>query len=482
MIYVPVRPVVFKNYANQNPLEGVEVHVDDETYISDIDGTAYIRKREAFTATARLEGFGAATFSLNESSTDTSAMTVFVYPYVDVTFIVRNYYFYVYGGLQQDATVIFNGEEKTTGQDGTVTFRAFYGTYPVEVFVHEDKKTGLYLEIGTSDEVCPVSVEVLLDNIKPVPEDGSMMLHVTHPGNSIDVSYISDSAFTVDWGDGVTQTLGAGDTQINHIYTIAEATHLIKLINCEGVRDFRITQGGNIAALWTIGNSLFVPDSFAGNPYLVYVGRDIFKNAVGKTSLSAFFKYCEHLKILEDGIFDGLVNVTDISEIFMYAKLTRLPAHCFADMVNLINLNYCFYSSAIGIFDEDLFRDCRKISQVGSAFAANTKVEHIKRGVLPVETDQIIANTSNTFYECSNLKTLYIPASITTMGNNFVLNCPLLQYIEMESETPPTMSSSALSTAIFYIYVPDAAVNVYKVATNWNKLANRILPVSQKPA
>jgi hypothetical protein len=64
------------------------------------------------------------------------------------------------------------------------------------------------------------------------------------------------------------------------------------------------------------------------------------------------------------------------------------------------------------------------------------------------------------------------------------LNCPLLEYIEMESDTPPTLNSSTFNGAntTFVIYVPDSAVNDYKDATGWIGYADRILPVSQKPA
>jgi hypothetical protein len=217
----------------------------------------------------------------------------------------------------------------------------------------------------------------------------------------------------------------------------------------------------------------------------VYAGGDILKNAVTKTEINSFFLNCTHLKWIEDGIFDGLVNVTVMSETFGYAtNLTRLPAHCFADMTNLINVAYCFYMSAIEAFDDDLFRDCRKIQYLDYLFSGNTKVGHIGRGILPVETDQPITSTDYAFNACSNLKTLYIPASITVMGNNFARNCALLQYVEMESETPPSLSSNAFdgTNSTFVIYVPNAAVDAYKGATNWNAYAERILPVSQKPA
>jgi hypothetical protein len=489
LIYVPVRPVVFRNAANSNPLEGVVVHVDNETYISDVDGTAYIRKREAFTATGTLEEFGNATFSMNESSTDTAAVTVYVYPYVDVELIVKSSGVFVggTGTFVQGATVIFNGETKMTDLNGIVTFRASYGRYNYEIFLHEDKKTTGALQVYTADTKGQIlNLAVDLNDIRPVLDGESIIFHGFHSNPNFYLVCTSDSAFTVDWGDGTTQTLGpASNAQIIHSYPpINNIVHLIKLIDCEGVTSFYGQSYSYIAALWTIGNSKVIP-ALSSSSYLIYIGRDVFGNLMSTTSLSGAFQNATNLAQLEDGIFDGLVSVQSIRQTFTKAtSLKRLPAHCFADMLNLQDLYSCFESSGIEEPDDDLFRDHRKISVLHYAFRNCPNLKHVKRGVLPLETDDPITQISYTFYGCSKLETIYIPASIAALGEYLLYGCSSLQYIEMESETPPTLAAYTFYNAspAFVVYVPDVAVDTYREATNWNSYADKILPVSQKPA
>jgi hypothetical protein len=494
LIYVPVRPVVFKNVTNNNPLEGVVVHVDNETYISDVDGTAYIRKREAFTATGILEDFGNATFSMNESSTDTAAITVSVYPYVDVEFIVRTSgVFLTNGTFLPGVTVIFNGETKMTDIKGAVAFRASYGTYDYEVFLHEDNKTtGRFSVATTTIKGYLLNVPVAIDDIKPVLDGSTMMLHVYHSNLSIAFSYMADSAFTIDWGDGETQTLeptsGTSMKSASHTYSINQSIRLLKLIGCEGVSYFLPTASSPqycfITALWTIGNSKY-NYSFQENSNLVYLGIDTFKNAVSLTSLNGCIRSCYNLKYLPDGIFDGLVNVTTAIHAISYTRgLPRLPAHLFADMVNLQSVCSCLTETHVEEFDNDLFRNHRKINDISSLFQDSKKVKHIGRGVLPIETDAPITTTAQAFYRCVTLETVYIPACITLFQYYFIYSCPLLKYIEMESETPPSIVSNAIgaNNDTFVIYVPDAAVDAYRSATNWSTYSYRILPVSQKPA
>jgi hypothetical protein len=473
---------------NNSLLEGVTVQVGSDTYTSDENGAVYIRKREAFTGTASLADFGSVSFSVNESSTDTSNNTVMIYPFVDVTFRVTNSGFFAgNGGYMQGVTVVFDGEKKKTDAVGEAVFRASNGTYGYEAFLRPAEKVTGNVNISTSNIIISVSVPILIDDIRPVP-DGSIQLHILHPNLGATIGYTADSEFTIDWGDGSQETVAAGSGSRGHGYTI-QGYHLVKIINCEGVGS--ISGGGSgtsaafIAALWTVGNSKMLVSPFFDSPNFVYAGADILKNSAAMTSMSQYFYGCSNLKAIGDGIFDGLINVTSVNNIFYNCQaLKSLPPNCFSDMANLQDASYCFYNARIKEFNSP-FLNCRKITNISNFIYQNTEVEHIRRDTIPAETDQPITTSQGVINYCIKLKTVYIPASITVMPGPFISNCPLLEYIEMESETPALITSNAISTgnnSTFIIYVPDTAVDAYKGATNWITYAERIFPVSQKPA
>ncbi len=82
----------------------------------------------------------------------------------------------------------------------------------------------------------------------------------------------------------------------------------------------------------------------------------------------------------------------------------------------------------------------------------------------------------------SNTHPLVIPNSVTSIDANAFANWPSVPYIEIQATTPPTLSNA---NAFAYqndapIYVPDESVDDYKTAENWEYLADRIFPISDK--
>ena len=56
-----------------------------------------------------------------------------------------------------------------------------------------------------------------------------------------------------------------------------------------------------------------------------------------------------------------------------------------------------------------------------------------------------------------------------------------MEYFIIKSDLPPLLldKNSFDHTDNCPIYVPDSSVDVYKTAMNWNRLANRIKPISE---
>jgi len=75
-----------------------------------------------------------------------------------------------------------------------------------------------------------------------------------------------------------------------------------------------------------------------------------------------------------------------------------------------------------------------------------------------------------------------IPESVTSIGEWAFGEWLSVPYVEMKSETPPTLvdNSAFDSQNNAPIYVPDGSVNAYKTATNWVDFAYRIFSINDK--
>jgi hypothetical protein len=84
----------------------------------------------------------------------------------------------------------------------------------------------------------------------------------------------------------------------------------------------------------------------------------------------------------------------------------------------------------------------------------------------------------------SNLPSIVIPDSVTSIGDSAFYNCSGLTSFVMTSTTPPTLQGwnvFGYTNSSLQIYVPDASVNTYKSEYNWSSYADKIKPISQKP-
>lgn len=79
-------------------------------------------------------------------------------------------------------------------------------------------------------------------------------------------------------------------------------------------------------------------------------------------------------------------------------------------------------------------------------------------------------------YDCKEVTLVDFPSTTTNIGRNCVNKTPKLEAMICRATTPPTIDSSSNCTGSGSnpIYVPDASVEAYKTATNWNAHASRI--------
>ncbi len=105
-----------------------------------------------------------------------------------------------------------------------------------------------------------------------------------------------------------------------------------------------------------------------------------------------------------------------------------------------------------------------------ASFTGNNGVTYVTIGNC---TTTIQTNALQGYY---NLKTLTIPASVTSIGNGAFSGCTALTSITINSSTPPSLpyTNALASTNNCPIYVPSEAVNTFKTASGWSTYASRI--------
>lgn len=85
------------------------------------------------------------------------------------------------------------------------------------------------------------------------------------------------------------------------------------------------------------------------------------------------------------------------------------------------------------------------------------------------------------FLNNSQLSSVVIPSSVTGMGVMCFAGCTGMTEMIFSRTTPPTLGTNAFATTTFTIYVPDAAVSVYKSESGWSDYTSRIKGISERP-
>ena len=149
--------------------------------------------------------------------------------------------------------------------------------------------------------------------------------------------------------------------------------------------------------------------------------------------------------------FYNFVNVTDIT---LSNSVTEVGALAFANCTKLTTLNM---PSSITSLGSSILENCSAITTITLPFlgSSSTSSQPIKWlfGVynntnIPSTLTNISilggAITDNAFLECSNIRTIQLPDTITSMGNNVFYNCTSLESVNIPS------SLTTISAYTFY--------------------------------
>lgn len=102
-----------------------------------------------------------------------------------------------------------------------------------------------------------------------------------------------------------------------------------------------------------------------------------------------------------------------------------------------------------------------------AGFNSNTEA-NVVEGIVRIE--------QRAFQNCSNITTVKLPKSITSIGAYAFYGCSKLTSIYCAATTPPVLDKDKdiIPSNVTKIYVPTASVNAYKSATNWTTYASKI--------
>lgn len=230
----------------------------------------------------------------------------------------------------------------------------------------------------------------------------------------------STSLMTIDWGDGTTSTsTTSGNQTIKHTYATAG--------------DYIITVDNSQGGTWTMKGEQTLFYTHPTSLTKIYVGN------YGLFGVFNFNTVYLSLKEISLGTFHNNANV------------------CFG-LSSIRHINVGKISTELGQY-ENMPVLAKLIEKKGqTSYAVNTNNKSIVKRIIP--------------------STVNLIPTFASVGCTSII-----EYIFL-STTPPTLANINAFTGInpiCKIYVPDASVEAYKAATNWNNYSAYITPLSLKP-
>ena len=214
--------------------------------------------------------------------------------------------------------------------------------------------------------------------------------------------------------------------------------------------------------------------SFTFPSTVTSVGEYAFSNCRGLTSITVpstvtslgdyAFRYCIKLE-------SATVNASITRMYGTFYDCQKLASVTMPS--NLLTIDYCFYSA--GIMDLPVMTGITHINE-RAFFNA-----HLVNVVIP---NSVTYLSYHSFRYCDHMISIIVPSSVTSMASSAITMDRLLQWVEFQGTTPPTIAEDnvpfLISTNNCPIYVPDAAVNAYKTASVWSTVADRIVSAANR--
>lgn len=215
------------------------------------------------------------------------------------------------------------------------------------------------------------------------------------------------------------------------------------------------------------------------------------QEAKGVTSIGTWFKENTTITSFDELRFFTGVTTTSIQAMMNCTALKSI------DLRNVTNLESSVFNGCTSL---ENITGTEAVTQIGDAtfagcenLAINIYLPNLtaiagrnsfkNSGILGILSLGVVTTLKDYFaLGCASLKYAIIPETVTTIEIQVFKNCTSLQAVILKSATPPALWATNVfeNTNNCPIYVPDASVEAYKGATNWNNssIVNRIKGIS----
>ncbi|MCR5179753.1 MAG: leucine-rich repeat protein [Bacteroidaceae bacterium] len=116
--------------------------------------------------------------------------------------------------------------------------------------------------------------------------------------------------------------------------------------------------------------------------------------------------------------------------------------------------------------DELSMEEAAAVTDLGTAFRSST-------GITSFEELRYFTGlthlTDNAFRACSNMKSIYLPANITSLGESCFTSCSKLEYVALLSPTQLDITGAGLTVRNLTAFVPAALVDTYSQSADWER-------------
>ena len=281
--------------------------------------------------------------------------------------------------------------------------------------------------------------------------------------------------------------------------------------NADVWKEFHIEEMGNIPDSWAVQQKNPAADKY--NPQLQVWshsnGYSADTNYTTKTEAQA-------VTMIEANAFNNNTNLTSINELQYFTNISIINDHAFRGTTNLttgilppsvtdiyvgafqnsgiqaLNPRMPYNSTdytkgASNVTASNVSRYAFAGSNITSVtFGSNTTTVGASafEGCLSLrnvygEDSGWISVQNNTFKNCSMLKNIYLPSTVTMLLNNVVDGCTSLEAIWCYATTPPSVTASTFynMAANVTLYVPYESLSAYK-SSSWANYFSTILPIS----
>ncbi len=276
-----------------------------------------------------------------------------------------------------------------------------------------------------------------------------------------------------------------GDNAFEGCFSLPEITipNSVVSIGKEAFKDCKRLSGVTIPTSVTdIGHGAFSNCSSLTQvsiQHQVKMGSGVFSNCISLTNMTLYVEG----DWIPSGLFNGCVNLKNID--LKYNRYLNIGVAAFEGCSGLENFDF----SNIGEINDGAFRGCSSLKSVD----IKTSPKHFSLSCMGVEAfsgcsdlthftlsgDRIISFYKGVFKNCTSLKHVEIPASVSGIGNEVFSGCSSLKDIivgryipwneyEITDVSPNAFDEEAYTNAT--LYVPgDAAYRAYWLHPVWSK-------------